>query len=327
MSRYPFHAVGHSHRHAVVAAEIVKTRRGLRVVKGSFAALMLTAVVQVAVVFHTGSVALLADTIHNFGDAATALPLWLAFALAGRKPTDRFPYGYGRVEDLAGVSIVLVIFFSAIVAGYESLHRFAYPRPVSHLWAVAVASLIGFFGNEAVARFRIRVGRDIGSAALVADGHHARVDGLTSLAVLVGSAGVWLGYPLADPIVGLLITAAILRIVWESGKPVFTRLLDGADPERVDEIRHALHGFDDIRGLGEIRARWLGHRLHAELSLAVDPELSIAQGHAIAEAVRQHLLQQVRYLSSVTVHIDPADASGEKPARCTGENRSGRTEP
>lgn len=252
------------------------------------------------------------DTIHNFGDAATAVPLWVAFMLARRKPSKRFTYGYGRVEDLAGVVIVLIILLSAMLAGYESIDRLLHPQPVGFLWAVIAASVIGFLGNEAVAQLRTRVGKEIGSAALVADGYHARVDGLTSLAVFFGALGVWLGYPLADPFVGLLITIAILRIVWDSGKSVFTRLLDGVDPEVVDEIRHAVKHTDGVRDISEVRVRWLGHRLHAEVNIAVSPELSVKKGHEVAREVRHQLLHHLSYLSNAIIHIDPVTASGEK---------------
>jgi cation diffusion facilitator family transporter len=274
--------------------------------------MLATAVFQVIIVLLSGSVALLADTIHNFGDAATAVPLWFAFILARQRPSKRFTYGYGRMEDLAGVVIVLIILFSAVVAAYESVDRLIHPRMVVHLWAVCVASVIGFLGNEVVAQFRLRVGREIGSAALIADGYHARVDGLTSLAVLLGAIGIWLGLPLADPIIGLLITVAILHIVWESGKSVFTRLLDGIDPEVLDEIRHAVHHTASVQDVSEVRVRWLGHRLHAEVNIAVNPGLSVSQGHEIATEVRHQLLHHLRYLSNVTVHVDPSNASGEK---------------
>ncbi|MGH2426090.1 MAG: cation diffusion facilitator family transporter, partial [bacterium] len=209
---------GHGHTHGVVDPSIVTSERGIWAIKWSFVGLMITALLQVAVVILSNSVALLADTIHNFGDASTAIPLWIAFRFARLKPNPRFPYGYARVEDLAGAAIVLTILFSAIVAGYQAIDRLIHPRQVEYLWAVAAASVVGFIGNEAVAVFRIRVGKEIGSAALVADGYHARVDGLTSLAVLAGALGVWLGYPLADPLVGLGITAAILGIVWQSAR-------------------------------------------------------------------------------------------------------------
>jgi len=303
---------GHVHTHGAVDPSIITTQRGIWAIKWSFVGLTATALFQVVIVFLSGSVALLADTIHNLGDAATAIPLWIAFILARRKPSKRFTYGFGRVEDLAGVAIVLTILFSAIVAGYESLDRLFHPRTVQYLWAVIVASVVGFIGNEVVAQFRIKVGREIGSAALIADGYHARVDGLTSLAVLFGAVGVWLGYPVADPIVGLLITAAIIRIVWDSGKAVFARLLDGVDPEVVEEIRHAVNHVPDIRGVTEVRVRWLGHRLHAELNVAVSPELSVEKGHEVAKQVRHQLLHHLRYLSNATIHIDPVNASGEE---------------
>ena len=309
------HQGTHNHTHGTIDPTLLTTQRGIQAVKWSLIGLGITAVFQVVIVLFTGSVALLADTIHNIGDAATAIPLWIAFTLARRKPSHRFTYGYGRVEDLAGVIIVLIILFSAVVAAYQSVDRLLHPQPVEHLWAVVVASIVGFAGNEIVAIFRIRVGKQINSAALVADGYHARVDGLTSLGVLFGAVGVWLGYPLADPIVGLLITVAILRIVWESGKAIFTRLLDGVDPEVTDEIRHAVNHAQGVHAVTDVRVRWSGHRMHAEVNLAVSPELSVAEGHAIAVEVRHQLLHHLSYLSNVTIHIDPENYSGEEHHR------------
>jgi len=305
------HHDGHAHTHGVIDPSLVTTERGIWAVKWSLVALAITALLQVLIFILSGSIALLADTIHNIGDAMTAIPLWIAFVLARRKPSPRFTYGYGRVEDMAGVLIVLIILFSAVVAGYESVNRFFNPQPVQFLWAVAAAAIIGFLGNEAVAIFRIRVGREIKSAALVADGYHARIDGLTSLGVLAGAIGVWLGFPLADPIVGLLITLAILRIVWDAGKVVFTRLLDGVNPEIVDEIRHAAQRVSDVCEVTDVRARWLGHRLHAEINLAAVPNMSVAEGHDIALQARHELMHHLPYLSGVTIHVDPEDASGE----------------
>lgn len=302
----------HDHTHGAVDATLLTSERGIWAVKWSFFWLFLTAVFQIIVVLLSGSVALLADTIHNFGDAATAIPLWFAFALTRRKATKRFTYGYGRVEDLAGVAVVVTILFSAIVAGYQSFERLLHPQNIGYIWMVALASIIGFLGNEAVALFRIKVGKEIGSVALIADGYHARVDGLTSLAVLVGAIGVWLGFPLADPIVGMLITIAILWIVWDSGKSVFIRLLDGVDPEVIDEIRHAIEHVDGVRDVAEIRVRWLGHRLHAEINIAVDSHVSVDKGHEIAYEARHQLLHHLKYLSNATIHIDPAHASGEE---------------
>jgi len=300
-----------AHTHGTIDPAMLTTQRGIWAVKWSLIGLTATALSQVVIVLFSGSVALLADTIHNFGDATTAIPLWIAFAMARRKPSPRFTYGYGRVEDVAGVIIVLTILFSAVVAGYQSLDRLLHPQPVQHLWAVVAASIFGFAGNEAVAVFRIRVGKEINSAALVADGHHARVDGFTSLGVLLGAVGVWLGYPSADPIVGLLITIAILRIVWESGKAVLTRLLDGVDPEVIDEVRHAAHHVAEVLEVTEVRVRWLGHRLLADVNIAIKSDLSVEQGHRIAREVRHQLLHHLPYLANATIHVDPVSASGE----------------
>lgn len=312
-----------AHAHGAVDPTLATTERGIWALKWSFVGLLITAMFQVVVVYFSGSVALLADTIHNFGDAATALPLWIAFALARRKPSRHFTYGLGRVEDLAGITIVLVILFSGIVAGYESIQRLITPQPVGYLWAVALASVIGFAGNEIVAIFRIRIGKEINSAALIADGYHARVDGLTSLAVLLGAIGVWLGSPLADPIIGLLITLAILKIVWDSSKAVFSRLLDGVEPKIIDDIKHAAGHVKGVHGVAEVRGRWLGHRLHAEVNIAVESELSVKQAHTLALEVRHELLHHLSYLSNVTIHVDPQDVSGEEHHRIEEHSHSG----
>jgi cation diffusion facilitator family transporter len=313
----------HGHTHGAVDPTIATSERGIWAIKWSFVGLMVTALLQLVVVLMSGSVALLSDTIHNFGDAATAVPLGIAFALTRLGVSRRFTFGYGRVEDLAGVLIVLIILFSAVVAGYQAVERLIHPQPIGMLWAVAVASVVGFIGNEAVAVFRIRVGREIGSAALVADGYHARTDGWTSLAVLLGAIGVWLGYPLADPIVGLLIAAAILLIVWQSGKAVFTRLLDGVEPEAIEEIRHAACHVPGVEDVSEVRARWLGHRLHAEVNVAVDPDLSVAEGHAIAREVNHQLLHHLSYLNGAVIHVDPLQEAGEEHHRISTHSHDG----
>lgn len=303
---------GHGHTHGSVDPSIVASERGIWAVKWSFFVLFATALLQVVVVLISGSVALLSDTIHNFGDAATAMPLWISFALGRLGTSRRFPFGYGKAEDLAGVIVVLIILFSAGVAGYQAVERLINPQPVALLWAVAAASVVGFLGNEAVAVFRIRVGREIGSAALVADGYHARTDGWTSLAVLIGAAGVWLGYPLADPIVGLLITVTILLIVWQSGKTVFARLLDGVEFGVIDEIRHTASHAPGVENVTEVRARWLGHELHAEVNVTVSPGLSVAEGHAIAREVNHQLVHHIGYLRRAVIHVDPAQEAGEE---------------
>ncbi len=320
------HHGGHHHTHGATNPALVASERGIWAVQWSFAGLAATALIQLAMVLLSGSVALLADTVHNFGDATTAIPLWVAFALATRGPSRRFTYGYGRLEDLAGAFVVLVILLSALVAGYESVRRLFNPQPVHYVEAVALAALVGFLGNEAVAQFRLHVGREIGSAALVADGYHARADGLASLSVLVGAAGVWAGFPMADPIVGLFITLMILRIVWESGEVVLARLLDGVEPWVVEEIEHAVRETPGVREVGEVRVRWLGHRLHAEVNLSVGPGLSVREGHDVAREVRHRLLHRLEYLSNATIHVDPDGASSEEHHRI-GEHTHGGLPP
>ncbi len=295
----------HGHSHGSLDPAIISTKKGIRAVMWSFIILMITFLIQVTIVVYTGSVALLADTIHNLGDAVTAVPLGIAFLFALRKPSKTFTYGLGRVEDLAGVIIVLIIMFSAFVAGYQSVDRIIHPLPVHNIWAVIVASIIGFAGNEGVALFRIRVGKEIGSAALIADGYHARIDGFTSLAVLFGAIGVIIGFPLADPIIGLLITLTILKIVWDSVKKVFTRFLDGVEPEDLNEIRHAVSHVTGIKEILNIRARWSGHQLLAEVNIKVDSNLSVIDAHRISEDVKHGIMDHIKYVTNVIVDIEP----------------------
>lgn len=297
-------AEGHGHTHGVIDPSLSSSERGIWAIKWSFVILAITAAIQIVVVVTSGSVALLADTIHNVGDATTAIPLWIAFRLVKRKPTNTFNYGLGRVEDLAGMFVVVIILISALVAGYEAINRLIHPQPITQLLAVAVAGVVGFIGNEAVAVFRIKVGRDMNSAALIADGYHARTDGLTSLAVVLGALGVYLGFPLADPIIGLLITIAIFGIVWQSAKAVLTRTLDGVDAGVTAEIRHAAEHVPGVRKLTDVKARWLGHKLNAELTIAVDKDLSVAEASQIAVALREELHAHLPPLQAATVQFD-----------------------
>jgi len=295
-------------------ATIATTTEGIWAIKWSFAILGVTAAFQFGVVLLSGSVALLADMIHNVGDAMTAIPLWIAFMLARRKPSATFTYGYGRVEDLAGVAIVLIILVSAIVAGYEAINRLIHPQAITSLTWVALAGAAGFIGNEVVAVLRIRVGRKINSAALIADGYHARTDGLTSLAVVAGAGGVWLGFPWADPVIGLLITIAILGIVWQSAKAVFTRMLDGVEPEITAEIRHSAEHVDGIRQVQEVRARWFGHRLLAEIDVGVDATLSIADADVVADDFKHVLFEHMPALSDARIRVHSYDPAGRSTA-------------
>ncbi len=308
---HPHADSSHGHTHGYVDASIASSERGIWAIKWSFVGLFATAVLQIIVFYFSRSVGLLADTIHNFGDAATAIPLGIAFLFSRLKPTKRFPFGYGRVEDLAGIAVVLTILISAVIAGYEAVQRILHPQPVGYLWAVVVAFIIGFLGNEVVAVFRIKVGKEIGSAALVADGYHARTDGWTSLAVLVGAIGVWLGYPIADPIVGIGITIAILFIVWDSVKTVLTRALDGVEPNVVDDIAETARHISGVEEVTEVRARWIGHRMHAEINITVIPRLTVVEAHSIASHLHHELTHKFQFLDRAVVHVDPVGESGE----------------
>lgn len=301
-----------AHSHSIedkTDAALESNARGIWALKWSLVGLGATALFQVIIVLISGSVSLLADTIHNFGDATTSLPLWLAFALTRRGVSRRFTYGYGKTEDVAGVVIVLVIFFSACVAAYESVRKLIDPQPISNLWWVVAAALVGFVGNGAVAQFRLRVGNEIGSAALVADGQHARVDGFTSLAVLIGVLGVAVGVPILDPLVGIAITIAILFIVKDAATSVWRRLIDGIEPEIVAEIEHAPTHVAGVEDVHQVRARWVGHKVQADLHITVDPDLSVRQSHAIVEEVERTLQDHIRSFGGAVIHVCPAEGA------------------
>lgn len=285
--------------------------QGMRALWISLVGLGATTALQAVVVAFTGSVALLGDTLHNAADALTAVPLGIAFVLGRRPPTRRYTYGYGRAEDLAGVVIVVAITASCVLAGYAAVDRLAHPQPVEHLSAVAGAALVGFLGNELVARYRIRVGRRIGSAALVADGLHARTDGFASLAVLLGAAGIALGAPWADPVVGLLITAAISVVLWQTAREVWRRLMDAVDPALVDRAETALAATPGVLAVGDVRLRWIGHNLRAECDVIVDPGCTLVRAHQVAVDAEHSLLHALPRLTGALVHPDPEPRPGE----------------
>lgn len=291
---------------------------GIRAVKISLFILLGTTVVQFIVVLFSGSVALLADTIHNFSDALTAVPLWIAFILSRRVATRRYTYGFGRAEDLAGLFIVGVVALSAIVAAWQSIDRLIHPQPLTNLGWVAVAGLIGFAGNEAVAIYRIRIGRKIGSAALVADGVHARMDGFTSLAVVLGVIGVWAGFPLADPIVGLLIAAAIIILLWGTIKSIGRRLMDGIEPDLLDRAGLALAGTPGVLSVSALQLRWVGHRLQGNAAIVV-ADMALTAADQIVLAAEHRLGHALPNLDTMSIRTAPApvpslnNEAGDRP--------------
>jgi cation diffusion facilitator family transporter len=300
---------GHSHDAAdQIDGVLDADAAGRRALWISLAGLAVTAAIQAIVVVFSGSVALLGDTLHNLADALTAVPLLVAFRLARRPPSKRYTYGYGRAEDLAGLFVIAMIALSSVLAGWEAIDRLIHPRDVHHLWAVAGAAVVGFAGNELVARYRIQVGRRIGSAALVADGLHARTDGFTSLAVLLGAGGVALGWPRADPIIGLVITVGILGVLRSAVRQVGARLMDAVDPGLVDQASHAISTVDGVNTVRELRIRWIGHTLRAEADITVDPDLTVGQAHNLAHHAEDHLLTEVGRLNAANIHVSPSGA-------------------
>ncbi|AXV08215.1 Cobalt-zinc-cadmium resistance protein CzcD [Euzebya pacifica] len=311
LSRLKSIFVPHSHDHIDSIDSVMEsTDQGIRAVKISLVGLMITAVLQVFIVVLSGSVALLADTIHNFSDALTSIPLWIAFLFVRRAATSRYTYGYRRAEDLAGLFVVAMIALSAIVAGWESIRRLLNPESLDHIPWVIAAGVIGFIGNEIVAVYRITVGRRIGSSALVADGYHARTDGFTSLGVVASGIGAAMGFERADPIVGLIITAAILVVLFGAGKSVFQRLMDGVEPSLVTTAEASASEVDGVVDVSDIRIRWTGHRLDAALTVSVHPDLTVVDGHDVAQRVRHALHHSLPNLDRAMVHVDPIDEDG-----------------
>jgi len=302
------HAVRpHSHD-ADVDQALESSAEGMRTLRISLLILGVTAIAQGIVVALSGSVALLGDAVHNAADALTAIPLGVAFLLGRKSPTRRYTYGYGRAEDLAGIAVVMVIAISSAVAAYAAVQRLLHPRPVTHLAVVAIAAALGFLGNEITARYRIATGRRIGSASLVADGLHARTDGFVSLAVLAGAGAVHEGWAWADPVVGLLITVAILGVGWQAGRQVLRRLMDSVDPELTDTAIATIKTVPGVLGTGEIRLRWIGHRLRAECEILIDPAASVVAAHEVAANTEHALIHAIPRLVAATVHADPFGA-------------------
>jgi len=297
----------HSHDHAEIIDTATANREGMRALAISLGALGVTAVLQVVIVAVSGSVALLADTIHNFSDALTAIPLGVAFWVGRRAPNRRYTYGYGRAEDLAGVFVVVVMTISAVVAGWEAIGRLLHPRTIEQPGWVALAGLVGFAGNELVAHYRIGVGRRIGSAALVADGYHARTDGFTSLAVLGAALGSMAGWALADPVIGLAISLAIFNVLRYAARDIYRRLMDRVEPRLVEQITHDLGHVTGIAGVDRVRVRWIGHELHADAEVALTPALPLVEVHDVLEEARHRLLHSIPRLADVLLHPNPAD--------------------
>ena len=301
----------HGHEHGKVDADLYGNRAGLRAVQISTAGMFLVAAIQFAIAWIGGSAGLFADALHNFGDVFTTIALWIAFVISNRAANQRYTYGYYRAEDLAGIFIVLVIIASAIASAVESIQKLTSGNIPTQIYLSMAAALIGVAGNELLAQYKISVGKRINSVSLIADGHHSRIDGLTSLAAFIGLIGVKLGFPKADPIAGIVITIVIVTVVFSTSRGVLQRLLDAVDPHVVPSIVTTATAVPGVEEVTDVRARWVGHTLHVVMNIEVDAELTLSKAHAIAEEVRHRLFHDVKGISEVVVHTDPSSASGD----------------
>lgn len=302
---------GHGHEHGKVDADLYGNQAGLRAVQLSTAGMLLVSAIQFAIALIGGSAGLFADALHNFGDVFTTVALWIAFVISSRAANQRYTYGYYRAEDLAGIFIVLVIIASAVAGAVESIQKLTSGNVPTHIYLSMAAALVGVVGNELLAQYKITVGKRINSVALVADGQHSRIDGLTSLAAFAGLIGVMLGFPIADPIAGILITLVIIIVVFTTSRSVLQRLLDAVDPHVVPSIITTALAVPGVEKVTDVRARWVGHTLHVVMNIEVNAELTLSKAHAIAEEVRHRLFHKIKGISEVVIHTDPSSASGD----------------
>ncbi|MFC7375332.1 MULTISPECIES: cation diffusion facilitator family transporter [unclassified Brachybacterium] len=318
-SRLQHALIPHSHDHgeAIRTAEEASSI-GIRAAWISLAGMGATALLQIAIVALSGSVALLADTVHNLGHLATTIPLILAFRLGRRAPTRRYSYGFRRAEDLVGLLIGAMIALSAVLIVGESVRALTSARDLTHLGWVLAAALIGAAGNEVVAIYRIRAGRRIGSAALIAEGQHARTDALTSLAVVIGVMGAWCGLPWIDPLIGLVIAAVVVAVLIGSMRTVLQRLMDGIDPRTLETVESAAGEVSGVIAVGEARARWIGHRLEAELAVTARPSLGLQEAEALAASVEEQLRLRLPHLERARVRVLPARQGTAHPGAADG---------
>jgi len=302
---------GHGHEHGKVDADLYGNQAGMRAVQLSTAGMLLVSAIQFAIALIGGSAGLFADALHNFGDVFTTVALWIAFVISSRAANQRYTYGYYRAEDLAGIFIVLVIIASAVAGAVESIQKLTSGNVPTHIYLSMAAALVGVVGNELLAQYKISVGKRINSVALVADGQHSRIDGLTSLAAFAGLIGVMLGFPIADPIAGILITLVIIIVVFTTSRSVLQRLLDAVDPHVVPSIITTALAVPGVEAATDVRARWVGHTLHVVMNIEVNAELTLSKAHAIAEEVRHRLFHKIKGISEVVIHTDPSSASGD----------------
>jgi len=308
-----FNLGDHTHEHGNLAHDsaLKENELGIRTIYIVIALLGLTTVFQIGIYLMSGSVALLGDTVHNFGDAIISIPLLFAFWLANKRANKRYTYGYGRAEDLAGLFIVLAISISAFYILWESLHRLFNPVPLDNLELVAAAAIVGFAGNVLAAMIQIRTGKKMKSDALIANGTHSQTDGLTSLAILVAVMGAWFGYPIIDAIIGIVMGIIILFIAKDSAKSMWYKLMDAVDPTIVKKAERIVNEHPDVKDVQRLQMRWIGHHLQVEAVLSLNADLNTAQCNSVSEHISHHLYHDIPNLSETTIAVIPWSTDGK----------------
>jgi cation diffusion facilitator family transporter len=292
--------------------------RAMRAIAVSSVGLLLTSTLELTVVVFSGSVALLADGLHNLGDVFTTVGVYFGFRTSRKPPTRRYPYGYGRAEDLAGILIVAAIWGSAVLAGIQSFEKLLSGRGTSHLTLGMVAAVIGIVGNQLVARYKMRVGRAIKSAPLIVDARHSRLDAIASFGALIGLIGVALGFRQADPLAGFAITVLIVHIGFDATRDVVARLMDVHDDEVAGEVASIARAIPGVRSLGELRVRWLGRQAEVRLVIHVSPTMPITEAHELAHRVQSRLRAELPDAREIMVEPAPSPSDEGGLAKTVG---------
>src|SRR6266849_1380785 len=295
-------SAGHSHSSAHYG-----NKDAVRAVIVSAVALGLAALAEITASVVSGSASVLADGLHNAGDVLTSFILLFTFALVRRPATRRFPSGYGRFEDVATLLIIVVIIVTAAVAAAESVAKLLYPTTYSNFPLSLGAALVGVIANLGVSEYKLRVGRSIGSESLKTDGVHSRIDALVSAGAFAGIGLAGLGLRLADPIVGILITLAIVFVLAGTVKQLFYRMMDAVDPTIIDEITNAASSIPGVLQVHDVRVRWVGRELVAVMHVAMDPKSTLENAHALAMRVEDAVCREVP-AARLEIHMDPGTA-------------------
>ena len=303
------HAHHGNHTLAETATFADSTSAGVRALRIGVAGLAFTTLLQLVLLMLSGSVALLGDTVHNGIDVAGTAIVWLAFGLTRRDRSDLFSFGYHRFEDLAGLAVAGLIAVSAILVLYEAVTAFGDATPIDNPGLVLAAGVIGLAGNEAVAIFKFRTGKRIGSAALIADGRHSQADGLSSAGVVIAAVGLMIGIDWLDPLAGFAIGLLIAWTAYESGRDVILRLLDTADPEVVQELEQIAGEVVGVDHINDLRMRQMGRTVHVVANVCMPGGYTLAQAHAAAEELRGAWLEELPPGSAVDIHVDPFTAN------------------